>query len=145
MLVFVLLGLAVSCAVYGIWPTVYEAKSVFTKDVRPSKGDYDETCNEMEWYSDNYGELFEQKRSGWRSKEFFSRVIRQFRGDFPGSTVTRRFLQRGILCLSLPTLFIALTHAQPEPENGRISEPETCLVAAKTSGILQDAVMSFHE
>ena len=93
MLVFVLLGLAVSCAVYGIWPTVYEAKSVFTKDVRPSKGDYDETCNEMEWYSDNYGELFEQERSGWRSKEFFSRVIRQFRGDFPGSTVTDEVLE----------------------------------------------------
>ncbi len=87
MLVFVLLGLAVSCGVYSLWPTVYEAKSVFTKNAHPSKGDYDETCNEMEWYSD-YGELFEQERSGWRSKEFFSRVIRQFRGDFPGSIVT---------------------------------------------------------
>lgn len=82
------LGLVVTCGVYGLWPIVYEAKSVFTKDVRPSRGDYDETCNEMEWYSDNYGELFERERSGWRSKEFFSRVIRQFRGDFPGFIVT---------------------------------------------------------
>ena len=92
MLVFVLLGLAVSCAVYGIWPTVYEAKSVFAMDTCPPRCKYEETYYEMEYYSDDYGEIFEGQRSDWRSKEFFSRIICQFRSNYPDTFVSDKAL-----------------------------------------------------
>ena len=92
MLAFLLFGFVVSSAVYCIWPTVYEAKSVFTTGTHPPKGDYDETSHEMEWNIGDFGEIFESKRPGWRSKEFFSRIIRQFRVNYPDSTVTDKTL-----------------------------------------------------
>ena len=92
MLAFLLFGFVVSSAVYCIWPAVYEAKSVFTMDVQPPKGDYDENSHEMDYYSDDYGEIFEMQRTEWRSKDFFSRIIRQFRLNYPDSTVTDKAL-----------------------------------------------------
>ena len=72
------LGLVVTWGVYSLWPTVYEANSVFTMDIQAPKGDYDESSHEMDYYSDDYGEIFEKQRSDWRTKDFFSRIIRQF-------------------------------------------------------------------
>ena len=92
MLAFLLFGFVVSSAVYCIWPAVYEAKSVFTMDVQPPKGSYEENSHEMDYYSDDYGEIFEMRRSEWRSKDFFSRIIRQFRLNYPDSTVTDKAL-----------------------------------------------------
>ena len=78
-LVLFCLGLIVTCGVYSLWPTVYEANSIFTMDFQDPKGDYDETSHEMDYYSnDDYGEIFEMQRSDWRTKDFFSRIIRQF-------------------------------------------------------------------
>ena len=76
-LVFFCLGLVVTCGVYSLWPTVYEANNVFTMDIQAPKGDYDETSHETDYYSnDDYGELFEMQRSDWRATDFFSRIIR---------------------------------------------------------------------
>ena len=63
MLAFLLFGFAVSSVVYCIWPPVYEAKSAFTMDVQPPKGSYEENSHEMDYYSDDYGEIFEMRRS----------------------------------------------------------------------------------
>ncbi len=82
------LGLVVTCGVYSLWPTVYEANSVFTMDFQAPKGDYDESSHEMDYYSDDYGEIFEKQRSDWRTKDFFSRIIRQFHVKHLDLTVT---------------------------------------------------------
>ena len=92
MLAFLLFGFVVSSAVYCIWPAVYEAKSVFTMDVQPPKGGYDESSHEMDYYSDDYEEIFKMRRSEWRSKDFFSRIIRQFRVNYPDSTLSDKAL-----------------------------------------------------
>lgn len=87
------LGLVVTGGVYSLWPTVYEANSVYTMDFQAPKGDYDETSHEMDYYSDNYGEIFEKQRSDWRTKDFFSRIIRQFRVKHLDLTVTDTTLE----------------------------------------------------
>ena len=82
------LGLVVTWGVYSLWPTVYEANSVFTMDIQAPKGDYDESSHEMDYYSDDYGEIFEKQRSDWRTKDFFARIIRQFHVKHLDLTVT---------------------------------------------------------
>lgn len=87
------LGLVVTCGVYSLWPTVYEASSVFTMDVQAPKGDYDEARHEIGFYSDCYGEIFEMLRSDWRTKEFSSRIIRQFHVKHSDLTVMDNALE----------------------------------------------------
>jgi uncharacterized protein involved in exopolysaccharide biosynthesis len=57
-------------------------------DIQAPKGDYDESSHEMDYYSDDYGEIFEKQRSDWRTKDFFSRIIRQFHVKHLDLTVT---------------------------------------------------------
>ena len=92
-LVLFVVGLVVTCCVYSLWPTVYEANSVFTMDVQAPKGDYDENSHEMDFYSDSYEEVFVRQRSDWRTKEFFSKTIRQFHDSHSNITVTDKALE----------------------------------------------------
>ena len=86
-------GLVVTCGVYGLWPPVYEANSIFTMDVQAPKGDYDENSHEMDYYSECYGEVFVRLRPDWRTKEFFSRTIRQFHVSHSNLTVADKAVE----------------------------------------------------
>ena len=92
-LVLFVVGLVVTSCVYSLWPTVYEANSVFTMDVQAPKGDYDENSHEIHFYGSCYDEIFIMQRSDWRTKEFFSRTIRQFHDSHSNITVTDKALE----------------------------------------------------
>ena len=70
--VFLLVGLIVSFAVYRISPTIYEAKSEFTVDMRrvtrSSSSALDETLPD---FGANYAEIFNTRISDWRSEKIW--------------------------------------------------------------------------
>lgn len=87
-LVFLLIGLVVSFAVYRISPTIFEAKSEFTMDMRrpqmsPQLGQMVEPD-----YGSTYEEVFNTRLSDWRSDKVVAKILQQYRADFPSSTVT---------------------------------------------------------
>ena len=92
-LVLFVAGLVVTCGVYGLWPAVYEANSVFKLDFKVPRGDYDETSHELHITSSPYVELFTMQRSDWCTKEFFSRTIQQFHVNYPNLTATDKSLE----------------------------------------------------
>ena len=89
-LVFLLIGLVASFAVYRISPTIYEAKSEFTMDTRRSKGvtGVGVAGNDMDYYGANYAEIFNTRQSDWRSEQIFTKILQQYRANYPNSVVT---------------------------------------------------------
>ncbi len=89
MLVILLIGLVVAFAVYRISPTIYEAKSEFTMDIRRQTnnvggiGDFN-----MPDLGSNYAEIFNTRLSDWRSDKIVTKIIQQYRANYPASTVT---------------------------------------------------------
>lgn len=87
--VFLLLGLLVSFAIYKISPTVYEAKSEFTMDMRRSTGaGLGALENITPDYGSTYIEIFNTRISDWRSEKIVARIIQLYRASEPTSTVT---------------------------------------------------------
>lgn len=86
--VFMLIGLIVAFAVYRISPTIYEAQSEFTMDMRRStargqgidQGQFD--------FGNSYAEIFNTRISDWRSDKLVSRIIAKYRKDHPQSATT---------------------------------------------------------
>ena len=93
-LVFLLIGLVASFAVYRISPTIYEAKSEFTMDTRRSKGvtGVGVAGNDMDYYGANYAEIFNTRQSDWRSQAIFTKILQQYRANYPNSVVTDKDL-----------------------------------------------------
>ena len=91
-LVFFLIGLVAAFAVYRISPTIYEAKSEFTMDTRRHTGNNSIIGNDMEFYGNNYAEIFNTRLSGWRSEAIFTKILQQYRANFPNSTTTDKDL-----------------------------------------------------
>ena len=87
--VFLLVGLIVSFAVYRISPTIYEAKSEFTVDMRrvtrSSSNALDETLPD---FGANYAEIFNTRISDWRSEKIVLMIQQQYRTSNPASTVS---------------------------------------------------------
>ncbi len=88
--VFLLVGLIVAFAVYRISPTIYEAKSEFTMDMRRSTGGSGSSAIESAIvdYGNNYAEIFNTRLSDWRSEKMFTMVRNEYRANNTNSTVT---------------------------------------------------------
>ena len=88
-LVFLLIGLVAAFAVYRISPTIYEAKSEFTMDMRrPSNSGPGIGQIDMPDYGTSYEEVFNTRLSDWRSDKIVTKIIQQYRANYPASTVT---------------------------------------------------------
>ena len=88
-LVFLLIGLVAAFAVYRISPTIYEATSEFTMDMRrPSNAGGGIGQIDMPDYGSSYEEVFNTRLSDWRSDKIVTKIIQQYRANYPASTVT---------------------------------------------------------
>ncbi len=93
-LVFLLIGLVASFAVFRISPTIYEAKSEFTMDTRRYQGNsgVGVAGNDMDYYGSSYEEIFNTRLSDWRSETIFTKILQQYRKNFPNSTTNDKDL-----------------------------------------------------
>ena len=94
-LVFLLIGLVAAFAVYRISPTIYEAKSEFTMDIRRphgGRGGLADVGIDMEQFGGTYEEIFNTRLSDWRSDKIVTKIIQQYRANYPASTTTEREL-----------------------------------------------------
>ena len=94
-LVFLLIGLVAAFAVYRISPTIYEAKSEFTMDMRRPQGGRGGLADvgiDMEQFGGTYEEIFNTRLSDWRSDKIVTKIIQQYRANYPASTTTEREL-----------------------------------------------------
>ena len=89
--VFLLVGLLVAFAVYRISPTIYEAKSEFTMDMRRATGGgrsgsaIDQAMPDL---GGTYAEIFNTRLSDWRSEKIVTKIIQRYNAKHPASTVT---------------------------------------------------------
>ena len=89
--VFLLVGLIVAFAVYRISPTIYEATSEFTMDMRRStvgthgKGVIAESTPD---FGSTYAKIFNTRISDWRSDTVITKVVQLYRASHPTSTVS---------------------------------------------------------
>ena len=88
--VFLLVGLIVAFAVYRISPTIYEATSEFTMDMRRSSGGRGQgaLAEATPDYGNTYAEIFNTRISDWRSDKVVTKVVQQYRAGHPSSTVS---------------------------------------------------------
>ena len=87
--VFLLIGLIVSFAVYSISPTIYEAKSQFTMDIRRNVARTSTAIDQaMVDYGNDYAEIFNTRLPEWRSETIVKKIVDAYRNKFPTSTVT---------------------------------------------------------
>ena len=88
-LVFLLIGLVAAFAVYRISPTIYEAKSEFTMDMRrPQNNGNTLGQPDIPDYGSTYEEVFNTRLSDWRSDKIVTKIVQQYRANYPASTVT---------------------------------------------------------
>ncbi|MBQ6338741.1 MAG: AAA family ATPase [Kiritimatiellae bacterium] len=88
-LVFLLIGLVAAFAVYRISPTIYEAKSEFTMDMRRPQNVGNALGQAVEPdYGSTYEEVFNTRLSDWRSDKIVTKIVQQYRANYPASTVT---------------------------------------------------------
>ena len=89
--VFLIIGLIIAFAVYRISPTIYEAKSEFTMDMRRTTGvgRGQSTLAELTPdYGNTYAEIFNTRISDWRSEKVITKVLQQYHAGRPNSTVS---------------------------------------------------------
>ena len=89
-LVFLLVGLVASFAVYRISPTIYEANSEFTMQMRSPKSSAPGTLGQMTEidYGNTYEEVFNTRLSDWRSEKLITKIMQQYRANHPASTIS---------------------------------------------------------
>jgi len=88
-LVFLLIGLVAAFAIYRISPTIYEAKSEFTMDMRRPQSVGNALGQTVEPdYGNTYEEVFNTRLSDWRSDKIVTKIVQQYRANYPASTVT---------------------------------------------------------
>ena len=97
-LVFLLVGLVASFSVYRISPTIYEAKSEFTVQMRGSQSSQG-TLGQMTEidYGNTYEEVFNTRLSDWRSEKIVTKIMQQYRANFPASTVSDQELVEALV------------------------------------------------
>ena len=93
-LVFLLIGLVAAFAVYRISPTIFEAKSEFTMDTRSPQSARGAADVGLDLAKDggSYEEIFNTRLSSWRSDKIVTKIIQQYRANYPASTVTDKEL-----------------------------------------------------
>ena len=88
---FLLVGLIVAFAVYRISPTLYEASSEFTMDMRRStagRGQGGALAEIVPDYGVTYAEVFNTRLSDWKSEKVVTKILQQYRASRPQSTVS---------------------------------------------------------
>ena len=88
--VFLLVGLIVAFAVYRISPTIYEATSEFTMDMRRSSGGRGQgaLAEATPDYGATYAEIFNTRLSDWRSEAVVAKILQRYRASHPVSTTS---------------------------------------------------------
>lgn len=87
--VFLLAGLVISFAVYKISPTIYEAQSSFTMDMRRSSSGVGRVLDQsLPDYGNTYAEIFNTRIPDWRSGKIVTKIVQQYRANYPASTVS---------------------------------------------------------
>ena len=87
--VFVLVGLIIAFAVYRISPTIFQAETEFTMDIRrAAPGNQSAIEMAMPELGTTYAEIFNTRLSSWRSEKIFQMIVREYRSSHPASTVT---------------------------------------------------------
>ena len=87
--VFLLVGLLIAFAVYRISPTIYEAKSEFSMDMRRSTGSGRSPIDQITPdYGQTFAEVFNTRISDWRSDKIVTKIIQQYRSNHPASTAS---------------------------------------------------------
>ena len=82
------------CVAYFVSPRIYEAKSEFTMDTRRPEGGngIGVAGNDMDFYGADYAEIFNTRQSDWRSEGIFTKILQQYRANYPNSQVTDKEL-----------------------------------------------------
>ena len=88
------LVLIAMCVAYFASPRIYEAKSEFTMDTRRPEGGngIGVAGNDMDFYGADYAEIFNTRQSDWRSEGIFTKILQQYRANYPNSQVTDKEL-----------------------------------------------------
>ena len=91
--VFLLVGLIVSFAVYRISPTIYQATSEFTMDMRRSsagglRGGQGAIADAMPDLGTTYVEIFNTRVPDWRSEKLVTKILQHYRSTRPASVVS---------------------------------------------------------
>lgn len=87
--VFLIVGLIVAFAVYRISPTIYEAQSEFTMDMRRSTSSGQGIlADSVPDFGNSYAEIFNTRISDWRSDAVVTKIIQLYRASHPTSTVS---------------------------------------------------------
>ena len=132
--VFLLVGLIVSFAIYRISPTVYEATSEFTMDMRRSTGGAGRglvLAEAMPDYGATYNEIFNTRISDWRSEVLLAKIVQRYRTARPNSTAADE------------ELFEALTESELElVRNSRII---TISVRSRSAALCADLANAYAE
>ena len=87
--VFLLIGIIVAFAVYRISPTIYEATSEFTMDMRRSSSggrSMNAIDQAMVDYGSDYAEIFNTRLSDWRSDKIVAMITQEYRSSHPAAT-----------------------------------------------------------
>ena len=119
--VFLLVGLVVAFAVYRISPTVYEATSEFTMDMRRSTSSGRGALSEaMPDLGSSYAEVFNTRISDWRSDKIVTKIVQQYRANRPSSTTADdeliRTLAGSVLELQRNSRIISIAVRSGDPQ-----------------------------
>ena len=93
-LVSLLIGLVVAFAVYRISPTIYEATSEFTMDMKRPSMNYSVLTAGLAERDDgnSFEEVLNTRMADWRSTKVIGQIIAQYRANYPNSTVSEEEL-----------------------------------------------------
>ena len=90
-LVALLIGLVVAFAVYRISPTIYEATSEFTMDMKSRSGMNGSVLTagmETPDLGNTFEEVLNTRMADWRSNKIIGQIINQYHATYPSSTVS---------------------------------------------------------
>ncbi|MGN0855034.1 MAG: GumC family protein [Kiritimatiellia bacterium] len=86
--VFLLVGLVIAFTIYRISPTIYEAASEFTMDIRHATGSRQSAIDlSAPDLGNNYTEIFNTRLPSWRSEKIVTTIVQEYRSNHPASTV----------------------------------------------------------
>jgi capsular exopolysaccharide synthesis family protein len=118
--VFLLLGIVISFVVYRVSPTVYESACTFMIDMRRASGHSRNIAQAMQDYGNNYAEVFNTRKSSWKSEKLMSMVVQEYRASNLSSTVPDEEIIKGAASADFAILrgsrIIALTVSSQSPK-----------------------------
>ena len=129
-----------TCVVFFNSPRIYEAKSEFMVDVRRRQGGNGTgaASSDRDSYGSVYEEIFNTRMSDWRSEGIFTKVIQQYRANYPNSQVTDKDLVEMLASSELELV----RHSRLITISVRSKSPE---LAAALANAYAEAIESFTD